>query len=151
VSSATAWTYLDKAAWPDGPWRAEPDMVAFSDPRSGYALVVRRNDLGIWCGYVGLPPGSPHFEDKYQDVVMDVHGGLSFSGYGDEIGLAEDLWWFGFDCGHAGDYAPALAGAMAALRDDLAEVYGLVPIYRDLAFVLAQVLHLAPRLAGLDC
>lgn len=40
------------------------------------------------------------------DVVIDVHGSLTYSGSGAENYPApstEKVWWFGFDCGHSGD------------------------------------------------
>jgi hypothetical protein len=38
------------------------------------------------------------------DVIFDVHGSLTYSG-GDDYPIASSpqLWWFGFDTGHAGD------------------------------------------------
>lgn len=33
---------------------------------------------------------------------FDVHGGLTYSGKGD-YPVKSDLWWFGYDCAHAGD------------------------------------------------
>lgn len=36
------------------------------------------------------------------EVVFDVHGSLTFSG-GGQYPVLSDLWWFGYDCGHAGD------------------------------------------------
>lgn len=38
-------------------------------------------------------------------LALEVHGGITFAG--DSLSdLDPKLWWFGFDCGHAGDYAP---------------------------------------------
>jgi hypothetical protein len=41
------------------------------------------------------------------DVVIDVHGGLTFSGEADgyPVKLSEPGWWFGYDCGHYQDDA----------------------------------------------
>ena len=35
------------------------------------------------------------------------HGGITYAGGGEnsEYPIKSDLWWFGFDCGHAGDKA----------------------------------------------
>jgi len=46
------------------------------------------------------------------DTVIRVHGGLTFSSDvagGDYPIETKDSWWFGFDCGHAGDFVPAIA------------------------------------------
>lgn len=38
------------------------------------------------------------------EFVFDVHGSLTFSGDGrGQYPVPSDLWWFGYDCGHAGD------------------------------------------------
>lgn len=39
------------------------------------------------------------------DIIIDVHGGLTYSGGSDgyPVKLSEPGWWFGYDCGHYGD------------------------------------------------
>lgn len=39
------------------------------------------------------------------DIVIDVHGGLTYSGTSDgyPVKLSEPGWWFGYDCAHSGD------------------------------------------------
>ena len=36
------------------------------------------------------------------DCYFDVHGGITYSDKG-SYPVESDLWWFGFDCAHAGD------------------------------------------------
>ena len=38
------------------------------------------------------------------DVLVDVHGGITFAGKLKNEPL--DLWWFGWDAAHMGDYIP---------------------------------------------
>jgi hypothetical protein len=39
------------------------------------------------------------------ELLFDVHGGLTFSGQGEDYPVpGENLWWFGFDAAHAGDW-----------------------------------------------
>ncbi len=45
------------------------------------------------CGYVTLPKNHICYEFSYDDVPVEVHGGLTYGG--------KDC--YGFDCGHAGD------------------------------------------------
>lgn len=66
------------------------------------------------------------------DVIIDVHGGLTFSG---DDWPEKGGWWFGFDCSHAGDLTPDL-------REDYAE-----ETYRDSAYVKAECKKLAKQLA----
>jgi hypothetical protein len=51
------------------------------------------------CGYVRVPEGHPAERKHYDDVEVDVHGGLTFRCKAKEGGS-----WFGFDTGHAGDW-----------------------------------------------
>lgn len=37
------------------------------------------------------------------DVVIDVHGGLTYGAGNGKYPVEAPLWWFGFDCSHAGD------------------------------------------------
>lgn len=72
---------------------------------SKYLIAVAVNDLGYRCGYVGVPKGDPLYGMQYDDEIfdsVDAHGGLSFSGTRKFI-TSDDLWFFGFDCGHCGD------------------------------------------------
>ncbi len=41
------------------------------------------------------------------DAYFSVHGGITFADGGENSNypIESDLWWFGFDCGHAGDKA----------------------------------------------
>ena len=58
---------------------------------------------GFRCGYVRVPPSHPSHGKGYNDVEVDVHGGLTF---GREEPCAHDDgtgYWFGFDCAHCYD------------------------------------------------
>ena len=39
------------------------------------------------------------------DAYFQCHGGITYAGGGEnsKYPIQSDLWWFGFDCGHAGD------------------------------------------------
>jgi len=47
------------------------------------------------CGYVGVPKSHIAFDKDYDDLPIDVHGGLT---YADRE--KDGLCWFGFDCAH---------------------------------------------------
>lgn len=125
----------DRSQWLKGPWQDEDlDKVAWTDLDTDLDCLVVRNHFGVWCGYVGVPPGHPWYEVGYDSCVktppcmetfcdhvirIDVHGGLTFAG-GSTGGLLEtsisrilppgrpDPWWLGFDCSHAFDIVPGL-------------------------------------------
>lgn len=67
----------------------------------------------------------------YLDVALALpaHGGITYSS-SDAIGM----WWFGFDCLHAGDRAPRHM-PMMSMRDDT--------VYRDQPYVQGIVTRLA--------
>lgn len=39
------------------------------------------------------------------EAYFQCHGGITYAGGGEnaDYPIKSDLWWFGFDCGHAGD------------------------------------------------
>lgn len=72
---------------------------------SKYLIAVTVNDLGYRCGYVGVPKGDPLYGMQYDDEIfdsVDAHGGLNFSDTRKFV-TTDDIWFFGFDCGHCGD------------------------------------------------
>jgi hypothetical protein len=103
---------VDKSAWGDGPWNTEPDRAEWK--HAGLpCLAVRHPRSGHWCGYAAVPPGHPEHGHDYDTPNVDVHGGLTYAKAceGDvchvpKPGEPDDVWWFGFDCAHAGDFSP---------------------------------------------
>jgi hypothetical protein len=79
MTDTMEWTRIDKSSWPDGPWQNEPDKAQWIDKATGYDCLIVRNHSGAWCGYVGVPEGHPCHGKGYDDVDVDVHGGLTFA------------------------------------------------------------------------
>jgi hypothetical protein len=113
----------DSLDWPAGPWDGEPDKVQWADEATRLpCLAVRNEVLGHWCGYVGVPPDHPLYGKDYSDGDardLEAHGGITFaascqSGDDESRGIChvpdsgeeDHVWWFGFDCAHAGDWSP---------------------------------------------
>lgn len=73
--------------------------ASYSEPHESLVFpegeeVGKRGILALMCGNGEARP----------DCVFDVHGGLTYSGGRDTYPVESDgLWWFGYDCGHAGD------------------------------------------------
>lgn len=59
---------------------------------------------------------------------------------------AEPLWWFGFDCSHCDDYAPKFDVDMRGLGPEACQR----GVYRDLAYVMAEIESLARQLTLLE-
>ena len=60
---------------------------------------------GYRCGYIVLPPDHPWYKKAYDDIIVVVHGGLTFDGSIKIIDPSQhtEEWCIGFDCCHAGD------------------------------------------------
>jgi hypothetical protein len=150
--------WIDRTGWEAGPWDAEPDKVQWQDKVTGLpCLAVRNETMGHWCGYVGISEGHPCFGKKYDDYALGqlgCHGGVTFSGFCQEdnkehgvchvpaSGEPERVWWLGFDCCHAFDFAPGLVATIKKV--------GGKPWpdnrYRDLWYVKRQCADLAKQL-----
>jgi len=70
--------------------------------------VVLAREGGHRCGYVRVGASHPAFGKDYNDVDVDVHGGLTFGAVEPCAHENGTGYWFGFDCAHCGDsfYAP---------------------------------------------
>lgn len=98
-----------------------------------------------WCGYVGVPKDHPAYGQHYNDVSVDVHGGLTYSEvcsgaicHIPEAGEEDHLQWFGFDCAHLGDMMPRASGL--SFEGD---------IYRSVKYVESEVKRLAEQLTAM--
>lgn len=71
----------------------------------GYRCVVIGQSMGHRCGYVGIPRGHKLYGVPYDEINVDVHGGLTFGETYNTYPVEnkEGLYYIGFDCGHYGD------------------------------------------------
>ena len=94
------------------PWESEPNHAEWIDEDTDYKCrIVRHDHFGHLCGYVGIPKNHPLWGKHYSDdeVGIQVHGGLTFADSANPDGdWGGGLWWFGFDCSHAGDLSPKM-------------------------------------------
>lgn len=146
---------VERKGWPAGPWDNEPDYEQWTT-RSGLPGLIVRNRLGALCGYAALFADHQAYGKKCDDVDVEAHGGLTYSGkcsghicHVPQPGQPDDVYWFGFDCSHAFDLSP---GMHASLRQHGA--IDLLPraeweTYRDMAYVRAEVEQLAEQLAAM--
>jgi hypothetical protein len=66
--------------------------------------------IGGWGnGYVAIPPGHCLYELSYDEVywkmgdILSVHGGITYSNFGDGVNAPKNWWVFGFDTCHYND------------------------------------------------
>lgn len=86
-----------------GEWADEPDLVEFD--YKGFLCKVLRTleSSGHLCGYVSIPFDHPSYNIDYDDIDLEVHGGLTFSQL-----FSDNSYWIGFDCAHSGDCCPSI-------------------------------------------
>lgn len=129
-------------------------------------VIIKHNTMGHLCGYAGVAKAHPWFGIEYHQClegckgeinntfshpfthwlcghptperIIEVHGGLTYSGLGDGKFLPEDYWWFGFDCSHAWDIVPGLG--YHNFGDSKAT-------YKDKDYVLKELKSLVTQLA----
>jgi hypothetical protein len=147
VSEDDKWPPSRKG-WPAGPWDNEPDRKEWRDAVTGYPCLILRNSLGGLCGYVGVGPGHPLHGVNYDNALdINVHGGLTYSDkcaghicHTPDPVESDDVWWFGFDCGH---YRDMLPGILAHYRRDARD-----QTYKDMAYVESEIASLAVQLGA---
>lgn len=146
---------VDKKSWGDGPWLSEPDIVFWMDESTGLpCLIIRHTEFGSLNGYVGVGQDHRLYGSHEDDVNASVHCGLTFHGQAltldnrlEELRapiMGENIWWFGFDTSHYGDFAPGLRAQL--------DRYGSLARYdheqyKTLEYVRDQVLQLAKGIA----
>lgn len=83
-----------KIKWP------RPDHTVKTWEACGLKCAICRGGVAL-CGYVRVPVGHPAYGKYYDDPELNgirVHGGITF------CQKSPDGFWFGFDCGHFGDW-----------------------------------------------
>jgi hypothetical protein len=118
--------------------------------------VVQAREGAHRCGYVRVPPAHPMFGKSYNDVDVNVHGGLTFAAI-EPCTEHEDGqgFWFGFDCAHSGDASydpknlPDHEVKFRAKYPELRTSYRLSEHYWTEAEVVSETEKLAEQLARL--
>lgn len=66
-----------------------------------YYLIIRSTTS--LCAYIGIPLDHPLARKSYNDLDIKCHYGLTYSS-GDSDFHPKNLWWYGWDYSHFGDY-----------------------------------------------
>jgi hypothetical protein len=104
--------------------------------RQAEALRYPKGDAAEW-----LKMWLPNIDDfdKWSKAVRDR---TICIGHDDE-----ELWWFGFDCAHAGDLCPKIESYLNSVRDPWPKNY----VYRNMKYVENECRLLAKQLKELAC
>lgn len=138
----------------DGEWVNEPDKAHWVDKDTGLDCLIVRNIGGALCGYVGVPESHCAFKKEYDNVNVEIHGGLTFSDFCADTddegigichprdGAANDVvWWLGFDCAHYGDISPLYMNSFM--------FYDEYATYKNFDYVKSEVQSLAKKLTAI--
>ena len=130
------------------PWEHEPDREEWVHELTGYKCTVWRHPtLGSLNGYVAIPKGHRVWGKGYDDVDVEVHGGLTYA----DVDMATGEWVFGFDCNHADDFNPKLALTMMKVMENYdMDLHLRATKYRTFEYVKGQVKSLSKQLKLLD-
>lgn len=83
------------------------------------------------------------------DILFDVHGSVTYADHSPEYPVEnEDLWWFGFDCSHAGDAPDVIALAIyyPEVSIDTLRYSGASDEVRSLEYCKEECLNLSKQL-----
>lgn len=121
-----------------------PALAKALEARMNSPVDEKQLGLGVMLGLM-LGEG----EKQTPEMAFSVHGGLTFAAKcrpsddpahgichtGEDV-ANKVVWWFGFDCAHAGDVSPAYE-----------RHFGYSEVYRDFDYVKQQTENLAKQLS----
>jgi hypothetical protein len=92
-------------------------------------------------------------------MALQVHGGVNYAEDSVPGGKPDGRWWFGFDCGHAGDYLPhnkdenvrrfmdqMVESMPKDARGFMRDIVNRDRVYRDQQYVVSECQSLAAQL-----
>lgn len=121
-----------------------------------YRCVILGLSLGHRCGYVGLPQGHECYDMDYDDIEVDVHGGLTYSKLGMPPVNDTSRYWIGFDCCHCDDGKDF--SLIKELNDeriynhyvDMERIFSVGGKVRTLEFVENELVSIVSQLKNID-
>lgn len=166
---------VKREGWAPGPWDDEPlDKAVWTDEATGYpCMIVRHPRNGNWCGYVGVPEGHKLYGVGYVDLYdvddLELPAEVNYSAPCFEEGPEEksichiplpgesdNVWWFGFDCGHYMDISPGTEAALRQINEkyDIGASswvpFDVRPTYKTEAYVRSLTSSLAEVMKGAE-
>lgn len=137
---------------PEHPWHGKGYSETIPIPEG---LLDRKVDertavIPLLCNTTNIEKGEVSI-----DLALGVHGGITFSDkcresndssvgicHLTEEGEEDNIWWFGFDCGHCDDLCPGI-------NSRLPSHLHLLSVYRTIEYVQNEIRGLAKQLASI--
>ncbi len=91
--------------------------------------------------YVRIPRSHKLYGKKYDDIDIDVHGGLTYSS-NDLMDIETDDWFIGWDYAHVGDYAGYDESLPEFMRSNNDKKWTVEEIIKDCESVIDQVINM---------
>jgi hypothetical protein len=136
----------------DHPWfglpynalvKPTPDMIKNRHP----------NDYGPVDLLSHVLSGKDPTEEIQISMALRVHGGVTWTDDHVPNNKPDGYWYFGFDCGHAGDYSPLIANGLREaanfMSPEMIEKYRKLiskGVWRDRQYVVSECQFLAAQL-----
>ena len=116
------------------PWygKGYNDKVPWQNMENHKIDIDKMGTISCFCASIHAD-----FDNKLLAIVLilKAHGGITYANSKADYPTKHNkLWWFGFDCNHAGDYAPGSSSSGT---------------YRDFDYVKNETEHLAEQLAAI--
>jgi len=123
----------------DHPWFGLPSNTLIK-PTPDMLENRSLDDMGVFNLFIASFSNKDPSDELEIASALRVHGGISFSDFMDD-----GLFYYGFDCGHAGDFAPEMQKHYETLPEHLRRS---IPrgVYRDQQFVVSECQQLAAQL-----
>jgi hypothetical protein len=128
---------------------SDPVMTVYLDEQSeGIRTVVLRGPASV-NAYLGVPVGHPLAGGSYDDLSLDVHGGLTFGGTFKEF---PGWYFYGWDYAHAGDKMLHTREVIAIIGEDRDGRYwspeDVISEARDAEYDFRKLVRLAERISS---
>jgi len=117
-----------------------PEVMKLEGGFKGMPVLVRRNHMGHWCGYVGVPLDHPWAKEGRDYPPVDVHGGCTFASRQHPFTREEGAFWIGFDCAHSFDAPPPWATKIDGMETGFGGA-----VYRTLRYVEREIMGLVDQ------
>ena len=125
--------------------------IVVAPPAEFLDIEVDLDSINLLALFAFALEGGDYAADSYPlALIIKVHGGITYASdilpCGNEhelfrdIDALDNMWWFGFDCGHYGDFMPFMSALTSELIADLEGEYRTVEFAKQETEAMADQL-----------